>query len=366
MAQKLKSGYTTGTCATLAAKAAATMLFTKSLVTSEWITTPKGVKVTVEIEDIKQFANKVSCGVRKYSGDDPDVTNGLMIYAEVELTPNPGIMIDGGEGVGRVTKPGLQQEIGEAAINKVPKQMITQAVSDVLEKEGYMGGAKVVISIPGGAEIAKKTFNPRLGIVGGISVIGSSGIVEPMSEKALIDTILVEMKVLKAGGLDYIMITPGNYGSDFIRDELKLDLNKAVRCSNFVGEAIGFAKDLNLKGVLLIGHVGKFIKLAAGIMNTHSKQADARMEILTAHSALEGASTEVLEEIMACVSTDEAIKCLKEAGLLEKVMARITRKIEYYMTLKAGENMEVGVIYFSNVHGILGKTSKVEKLLEHF
>lgn len=361
----LKSGYTTGTCATLAAKAATLMLLTKEECTSTWVMTPKGVKITVDIEDIKMSSHKVSCAVRKDSGDDPDVTNGLLIYAEVELTDTPEIILDGGVGVGRVTRPGLQQEIGEAAINKVPKQMIKQAVSEVLESQGYVGGAKVIISIPDGEEIAKKTFNPRLGIVGGISIIGTSGIVEPMSEKALIETILVEMKVLKASNLDYIMITPGNYGVDFIKAHLKVDLDKAVKCSNFVGEAIDFAVDLKFKGILLIGHVGKFIKLAAGIMNTHSKQADARMEVLAAHAALEGASVELLEKIMACISTDDAIKHLKEAGLLEKTMARITKRIEYYVSHRSGEDIEIGVLYFSNVHGILGKTSKVDEILEY-
>lgn len=361
----LKSGYTTGTCATLAAKAATTMLFTKERCTSTWVMTPKGVKITVDIEDIKLSPHKVSCAVRKDSGDDPDVTNGLLIYAEVELTDTPEIVLDGGVGVGRVTRPGLEQKIGEAAINKVPRQMIKQVVSEVLESQGYVGGIKVIISIPDGEKVAKKTFNPRLGIVGGISVIGTSGIVEPMSEKALIDTILVEMKVLKASHLDYIMITPGNYGIDFIKEKLKVDLDKAVKCSNFVGEAIDFAQDLNFKGILLIGHVGKFVKLAAGIMNTHSKQADARMEVIATHAALEGASIALLEKIMACISTDDAIKHLKEVGLLEKTMARITKRIEYYVSLRSGEDLEVGVIYFSNVHGILGKTSKVDELLGH-
>lgn len=361
----LKSGYTTGTCATLAAKAATTMLFVNEPRTTESVIVPKGVKILANVEDIKRESNKLSCAVRKYSGDDPDVTNGLLIYAEVELIESPEVIVEGGKGVGRVTKPGLQQEIGEAAINKVPKQMIQQVVAEVLEKQGYAGGAKVTITVPGGEEIAKKTFNPRLGIVGGISIVGTSGIVEPMSEKALIDTILVEMKVLKASGLEYIMITPGNYGADFIKEQLKIDLNKAVRCSNFVGEAIDFAQDVGFKGILLIGHVGKFIKLAAGIMNTHSKQADGRMEVIAVHAALEGASTEILEKIMACISTDEAIKYLQEAGIFEGTMARITKRIATYVGHRSGEDLEVGVIFFSNIYGILGQTSKVDELLEH-
>ena len=196
--KELRKGYTTGTCAAIAAKAAVKMIFTGEKVYRESVLTPKGITITTDIQDISFTENSARCAVVKDGGDDPDVTTGAFIYAEVILCEGSDIVIDGGEGVGRVTKPGLWQAVGEAAINKVPRQMIRDAVKRETLKHGYNGGIKIVISVPEGEKLAKKTFNPRLGIIGGISILGTSGIVEPMSEQALIDTIAVEMKVAKA------------------------------------------------------------------------------------------------------------------------------------------------------------------------
>lgn len=363
---KLRRGYTTGTCAAIAAKASAIMLFTKRIKEEEYIRTPKGIEIKTKLYDVQIQEHSVSCGVIKDAGDDPDVTNGIMVYATVELNKDTGIFIDGGLGVGRVTKPGLQQRVGEAAINRVPKQMIENEVSKVFSDFAYEGGAKITISIPEGVEIAQKTFNQRLGIVGGISVLGTSGIVEPMSQQALIDTIFIEMKMKKANGTEYLMVAPGNYGTAFIKETLKLDLEQAVKCSNFIGEAIDFSMELNLKGLLLVGHVGKLIKLAAGIMNTHSKQADGRIDIIIANAALEGASIDVLEQLLECISTEEALNILKKANILSQTMERVTARIEYYVRQRVRQELNIGVIYFSNKYGILGKTSQVDNLLLNF
>lgn len=364
--KELKSGYTTGTCAAIAAKAAASMIFSEDELQSEQIMTPKGILVKTKIYDIQKNENRVSCAVQKDAGDDPDVTHGILIYAQVELKREPDIVIDGGTGVGRVTKSGLSQEIGEAAINPVPKRMIEKEVREVLDSNGYLGGANVIISVPEGEQVAKKTFNPRLGIVNGISILGTTGIVEPMSERALIDTIKVEMQVLKANGLKNLLITPGNYGENFIKETLHLDLKQAVTCSNFVGEAIDYAVDMGFENILLIGHVGKFVKLAAGIMNTHSHQADGRMEVFTAHAALAGAEVKVLEKIMDCISTDEAIRVTKEYGFYESMMESILRKADFHITQRCMNEVPIGAIFFSNVHGILGMTDMARKLLPKY
>lgn len=361
---RLRQGYTTGTCATIAAKAATLMAVKNCEIYQESIITPKGVKVSVDIHDIKREKQKVSCAVRKDAGDDPDVTNGILIYAQVELIREKQIIVDGGMGVGRVTKPGLSQKVGEAAINPVPKKMIEQEIKNVLEENGYFGGAKIIISVPEGERLAKKTFNPRLGIVNGISILGTSGIVEPMSEQALIDTIAVEMKVAKANGIENIVITPGNYGEDFIKKKLCLDFKKAVKCSNFVGESIDLAIDTGFDSILMVGHIGKFIKLAAGIMNTHSHQADGRMEVFTAHAAMAGAPVELLKEIMGCISTDEAVKILTESGFLKSTMESILKKIEFHLKQRCIDEIPIGAILFSNVHGIVGMTSQAEQLLK--
>ena len=365
--KKLRYGYTTGSCAAAASKAAAAMLLSGKEISYVELHTPKGIDLWLEVLDISREDNAVSCAIQKDGGDDPDVTNGILIYAKVSREPadEAQIIIDGGIGVGRVTKPGLEQPVGAAAINKVPRQMIRENLEAVCEQYHYHGKLSVVISIPSGVELAAKTFNPRLGIVGGISVLGTSGIVEPMSEQALIDTIRVEMRQKLANGMEYLLVVPGNYGIDFL-DQYGhgLQLEDAVKCSNFVGEALDAAVEFGAKGVLLVGHIGKFIKLAGGIMNTHSHNADARMELLTVHAALLGAPVELLQKMMECVTTDDALKYLKEAGLLKPVMDRIMERMEFYVNHRTQSSIELGVITFSNVFGILGQTSKVPDLVE--
>ena len=365
--KKLRYGYTTGSCAAAASKAAAAMLLSGKEISYVELHTPKGIDLRLEVLDISREDNAVSCAIQKDGGDDPDVTNGILIYAKVIREPadEVQIIIDGGIGVGRVTKPGLEQPVGAAAINKVPRQMIRENLEAVCEQYHYHGKLSVVISIPSGVELAAKTFNPRLGIVGGISVLGPSGIVEPMSEQALIDTIRVEMRQKLANGMEYLLVVPGNYGIDFL-DQYGhgLQLEDAVKCSNFVGEALDAAVEFGAKGVLLVGHIGKFVKLAGGIMNTHSHNADARMELLTVHAALLGAPVELLQKMMECVTTDDALKYLKEADLMEPVMERIMEKMEFYVNQRAQHQLELGVITFSNVFGILGQTKNVPDLVK--
>lgn len=365
--KKLRYGYTTGSCAAAASKAAAAMLLSGKEISYVELHTPKGIDLRLEVLDISREDNAVSCAIQKDGGDDPDVTNGILIYAKVSREPadEAQIIIDGGIGVGRVTKPGLEQPVGAAAINKVPRQMIRENLEAVCEQYHYHGKLSVVISIPSGVELAAKTFNPRLGIVGGISVLGTSGIVEPMSEQALIDTIRVEMRQKLANGMEYLLVVPGNYGIDFL-DQYGhgLQLEDAVKCSNFVGEALDAAVEFGAKGVLLVGHIGKFVKLAGGIMNTHSHNADARMELLTVHAALLGAPVELLQKMMECVTTDDALKYLKEADLMEPVMERIMEKMEFYVNQRAQHQLEMGVITFSNVFGILGQTKNVPDLVK--
>lgn len=363
--RKLRYGYTTGSCAAAAAKAAAFMLLSGREIPYVELMTPKQIPLHLEVLDISRTADTVSCAIQKDGGDDPDVTNGIRIYAQIQKTEETGILIDGGTGVGRVTKPGLEQPVGAAAINKVPRQMIKENVEEICGQFGYSRGLSVIISIPEGEALADRTFNPRLGIVGGISVLGTSGIVEPMSEQALIDTIRVEIRQKLANGMKYLLIVPGNYGIDFLEQYGHgLNLDDAVKCSNFVGEALDAAVEFGAKGVLLIGHIGKFVKLAGGIMNTHSHNADARMELLTVHAALLGAPVPVLEHMMESVTTDDALKYLQEIGLTEPVMERLMERMEFYVNQRAQNKLELGVITFSKVYGILGQTGRVPDLVK--
>ena len=270
--KKLRCGYTTGTCATAAASAAAMMLFSHRNVDTVRVETPKGVTLDLEIGNAAFSENTATCAVRKDAGDDPDITDGLLIFATVVYADGDGIILKGGKGVGTVTKEGMSSPVGEAAINPTPRRMITEAVRKVMEDFKYKGGLEVIISIPGGEELARKTFNPRLGIVGGLSVLGTSGIVDPMSEQALIDTIHVEMNSRRAAGDEHLLAFFGNYGVDFAASEWQMDTQDRVTCSNYVGEMLDYAAYLQFKDVLLIGHVGKMLKLAQGIMNTHSRR----------------------------------------------------------------------------------------------
>ena len=363
----LRYGWTTGSCAAAAAKAAAQMLFSGEEICQVRLMTPKGIELDLDVEHITRTPDYVQCAVRKYSGDDPDVTDGLLIYAKVEKQEEASsglrVILDGGIGVGRVTKPGLEQQIGQAAINKVPRRMITEEVERICRACGYCGEMKVTISIPDGEETAKKTFNPRLGIVGGLSVLGTSGIVEPMSEKALTDTIYLEMKMLRESGYSCCYAVPGNYGMDFLTDQLGINPDLAVKCSNYVGDTIDDAKLLGMKGLLLIGHVGKFIKLAAGVMNTHSRTADCRMEVFASHAAMAGADAAVVKEIMACLNTTEVVKILKGRGLLQDIMKTVMERITFYLRQRAGGELETGAVVFSGEEGILGQTENAERLL---
>ena len=362
--KNLRCGYTTGSCATAAAKAAATMLLTGERVDSVRIDTPKGITLNLEPLEVELAENYVSCAIRKDSGDDPDDTNGILVFAKVERAVEPGVHIEGGVGVGRVTKPGLACAVGGPAINPTPRRMITSEVSSVMEQAGYTDGLVVTISIPEGVEIAKKTFNPRLGIIGGLSVLGTSGIVEPMSEKALIETMYVEMRAQKARGNKDLLVFFGNYGEDFTRDVMQLDLEGAVTCSNFVGELLDYAVYLGFETLLLIGHSGKLVKLAQGVMNTHSKYADCRTELFALQAMFHGASVEVGKEIYGCLTTDEVTKVLKREQLFEPVMEQVTQKIDFYMQHRVHGKIKTAAFMFSNVYGILGKTEHADALIQ--
>ncbi len=362
----LRYGYTTGSCAAAAAKAAAQMLRTGQPVSQVRIVTPSGVPLTLDVLDPVLGEDSASCAIRKDGGDDPDATSGLLIYATVRPIPQ-GIRVDGGPGVGRVTKPGLDQPVGAAAINHVPRQMIEAAVAEALQ--GASGGMEVIISVPGGEEVGKRTFNPHLGIVGGISILGTSGIVEPMSEQALVDTTRVELNMCRAGGATDLLLTVGNYGDDFASCKLGLSLAGRIKCSNFIGQTLSDAISLGFRRVLLIGHIGKLVKLGAGIMNTHSAQGDARMEILVSCALARGASLEALRAVAACITTEAALEELRRFGLLEETMKELGERIGQQLDRRFGRFLELGVLVFSGqkeAGEILCRCGRVEALLEEW
>ena len=374
----MRYGFTTGSCAAAAAKAAAYMLFTGKIKNEIEIETPKGIRYHAAITDIRRGETEVSCAVIKDGGDDPDITTGAHIVATVsridsdmqqkgKSAHSQKIVIDGGYGVGRVTKPGLDQPVGNAAINHVPREMIEKEVREVCALTDEWVDILVEISVPEGEELASQTFNPRLGITGGISILGTSGIVEPMSSRALLETIRVELKQKCALGNSIVAVSPGNYGLDYMKRTYGYDLDKSVKCSNFIGDTLDLAVQEKLRQVLLVGHGGKLIKLAAGVMNTHSSAADGRMEVLGAWGGALGASSERICRILEAVTVEQALFVLDETpGLLEAVMARVMERVEFHLKKRAGERLQAECIIFTNERGILGMTSGAEALLKEF
>ncbi len=368
--KELRKGFTTGSCGAAAAKAALYMLLTGSVKDEIEIITPGGAVFRTEVKDIFRGENRVRCAVVKDGGDDPDVTTGLHVTAEVRAEERADgdleIQIEGGPGVGRVTLPGLDQPVGNAAINRVPRQMIEKELSEVAELLDFRGRIRVILSVPGGEAAAERTFNPRLGIEGGISILGTTGIVEPMSTRAILDTIRVELNQRKALGDRIAAVSPGNYGLNFMKETYGYDLNRSVKCSNYVGDTVDMVREMDFRGMLLTGHIGKLIKVSGGIMNTHSKEGDARMELLAAGVIRAGGSMDTLRGILNCRVTEEALGIIQaeSSALLRTSMESVMDRILYYLRKRAGEELPVECILYSNEFGLLAASPGAMDMLE--
>lgn len=368
--KELRKGFTTGSCGAAAAKAALYMLLTGSVKDEIEIITPGGAVFRTEVKDIFREGNRVRCAVVKDGGDDPDVTTGLHVTAEVRAEERGDgaleIQIEGGPGVGRVTLPGLDQPVGNAAINRVPRRMIEKELSEVAELLDFRGRIRVILSVPGGEAAAERTFNPRLGIEGGISILGTTGIVEPMSTRAILDTIRVELNQRKALGDRIAAVSPGNYGLNFMKETYGYDLNRSVKCSNYVGDTVDMVREMDFRGMLLTGHIGKLIKVSGGIMNTHSKEGDARMELLAAGVIRAGGSMDTLRGILNCRVTEEALGIIQaeSPALLRTSMESVMDRILYYLRKRAGEELPVECILYSNEFGLLAASPGAMDMLE--
>lgn len=402
--ERLRRGYTTGTCAALAAKAAAELLLRGTAPERVSVLTPAGVTVTVRPEEVRYYdsasaaasvaaaraaaraASGAAAGadtpstpdapstanatgatahatIIKDAGDDYDVTNGTRVCAFVTLCDRD-ISIDGGIGVGRVTCPGLDQPVGNAAINSGPRAMIRAALEDAALEAGYLGGFNVVVEVPEGVEIGRKTFNPSLGIVGGISILGTSGIVEPRSLKALQDALKVEIHVRAANGGKRLIVVPGNYGQAFLETMgLPADI-PVVSCANFIGFTLDQAAEEGFEQLLLVGHIGKLVKVAGGVMDTHSRMADCRREIFAAHAAAAGASQQTVLDIFDCMTTDACLDVVESAGVKNQVLDRLARAIQYQLEHRAGDKMDMGAVIFSNKTGLLACTDNAKRLMD--
>lgn len=343
--KRLRCGYTTGSCATGASKAAAIMLETGDLIYYVEINTPAGIRLKLEVSNQKIEGNKASCSIVKDGGDDPDVTDGMEIFAEVSKRDDDQIYIDGGEGIGRIARKGLFGDVGEAAINPMPREMIEKELREV-SSCGY----DVIVYAPLGKEIGKKTYNENIGIEGGISIIGTKGIVYPMSEDALKKTIYLEIDtVLQEYGNENIIFIPGNYGENVV-NSLGIKGGK-VKVSNYIGDSLLYAYNKEVKSITLVGHVGKFSKLSIGAFNTHSRVCDARMEAFIYYLALKSAPIDLLRKVNDAITAEEALNICIEEGFGDVVvdMERgCESRIRKYLK---DDNYPVKVIIYSMERG---------------
>ncbi len=412
----LRSGYTTGICGAAAAKAAAVFLLIGRRQEKIEICLETGEKAEFDVEC---FWEGISwCRVRKDAGDDPDVTNGVWVCAGVSFADSfqweelcregrgyvlleyPGLYLNGGPGIGVVTKPGLSCPVGHYAINPVPRRQILGAVEEVRKRAAYEGRLQVCMAIPEGVWLAEKTFNPKLGIVGGISILGTTGIVKPMSEEALVETIRLEIRMKAAAGERLLLLTPGNYGERFLQQEKNIKLGEAVRCSNFVRASVEMAAKEGFERILLAGHIGKLVKVAKGAGNTHSKCGDGRMEEMErlarevvermaeekrggeeenraeekSGSEQNGArdtgwkkkQEELLEKVRRSNTTEEAVGYLKDAGLAERVLAKGAEKVKMQVESWGGGQIKAEVMVFSSAHQIVGQSSGADYLVHRY
>ena len=362
--KKLRKGFTTGTCATAATAAAISMILNQDIEEKVTVSTANGVEVTMDIKDPSFGELTASAAVEKDGGDDADATHGLLIYSTVTLLPDSNdIEIDGGEGVGRVTQKGLKCDVGMAAINPTPRAMIEKTARQLL---GPNCGAKIIISVPGGEETAKLTYNSRLGIVGGISILGTTGIVNPMSEDSWKASITIELTMLYNQGYRSVVLAPGNYGEDFATNVLGIPPHRIVNMSNFVGHVLKEVQRIGFTRVLMVGHMGKFVKVAGGIFSTHSKDSDARMEIIMANLALLGAPVELLEKVDQCITTDAAGTLIEEYHY-EEVYQVLVDKMKFRserLLRNRKPEVSIDVVTFGTEAGYLASTQTLEEVAE--
>jgi cobalt-precorrin-5B (C1)-methyltransferase len=332
-------GITTGSAATAAALAA--LLSIDGEVTDVAIKTPLG-EIILDVkhsEKLNSYSGRAS--VVKYPYDDPDVTINLEVVAELILKNEPGIVVNGGEGVGTVTKPGLQVPVGSPAINPTPMEMIVTNLESHLP-EG--SGAEVTIIIPQGKELAKRTLNPRLGVIGGISVLGTTGFARSMNLKSYKESYKCQIDVAVAGGYDYLVFVPGNIGEKIAKQILDIEDDQVVQMGNFVGYMLDEASKKGVKRITLLGHAGKLIKISAGIFNTKHSVADGRHEIIASHAALSGAGQSVVQKIFESNTTEDMIGILEKNGLKNQVFQSIAQKMKILCLNKFGMDFEVIIV----------------------
>lgn len=353
--KKLREGVSTGSCMTGGAAAAALWLVTGKCPDVIEVETPIGKTLYLDVVP----KEKGVCGIVKDAGDDPDVTNGSEVITKMEILPDDGgITFVGGDGIGTVTQEGLKLPVGEPAINPVPRQMAEKALRKIIGNRG----AVVTVSIPGGEELAKRTFNPRLGVLGGLSVLGTTGIVRPMSEEAMKDSLLVELDMYARQGRRSILFVLGTTGENALKARYG-EFQCVLQVSNYIGFMIEEAVERGFTDILIGGFVGKLVKVASGTMNTHSHVADGRLETICTHAALHGAPREVIERIYSCLTTKAAMKIVEEEGLMD-IWKDMAQKASFYCEKTAHGMARVGMIFLDGDNQVLAESENVPDILK--
>lgn len=344
---ELKSGYTTGACAAAGVKAALIYFTAGKIVKEVEIIALDGTILKIPVAKIEKIGEKICVEVIKDSGDDPDITNGVSVFTTVKKISGDGLFFIAGEGVGKITKNGLRLPIGEPAINSGPRKLI----KNVAEEFG-MDGLEIEISVPAGVELAKKTLNPVLGVEGGISIIGTTGVLRPMSEEAFKNSLVPQIDVAKAAGCDTLVFVPGKIG-EIIANKLGFEPKSIIQTSNFIGFMLEAAADRDIKKIILCGHIGKLIKVAAGIFHTHNRIADARLETLAAYAAAEGLNSDEVKKILSASTTEEAAEIIA-ANNLERVYKKIAQRVSYRAERYVFGKIKIGAVLADYSGEILG------------
>ena len=347
----LRYGNTTGACAAAAAKAALIALIDRS-VDRVGVPSPIGVRFEILVESAKKLSDDTAVAtVVKDAGDDIDATDKLEITATVKLTADGKVTIRSGKGIGMVTKPGLAVPVGQAAINPIPRRMIEESVREALPAGK---GADVTLDIPEGEKVATKTLNAKLGVLGGLSVLGTTGIVKPLSMEACRRSLVPQIDVALSAGFERVFFVPGNIGERITKKLFKPPEDAIVQTGDFVGYMFDKAVEKGVKQILFLGHPGKLTKVAANIFNTHHKVADARNEVVAAYAGAEGADAALINQILQSNTTEEAITLLKQANLSKQVFNRIAERVSQRISERVQQKIKISVILVSLDGEILG------------
>ena len=355
---KLRTGFTTGTCATASSKAAALAIINQKTISTVDVLLPKRDRINIKINSCEFTKNNAKCSVIKDGGDDPDVTHGAEIFVDLSLTNNVGtVEIDGGNGVGRVTKPGLGLEIDSAAINPTPKKMILENVQEVAEEILKENGIKVLISVPNGKELATKTDNPRIGILNGISILGTSGIVIPYSTASFAAAIRQQIDVVSSMNDEEVVLTTGGRSEDFAREIIKLPDHSFIQMGDFSGYTIQQCAKKSLKKAYVAGFIGKLAKMAAGVKQTHVKGGKVDMKFLSELAKRCDANSETIRKILGANTARNVQEIIMEDNV-NGFFDEITKETCNQMRQHSEEKIPVEVILFDFDGKVLSRDKK--------